>query len=122
MYFRSTSHFLYSVNNIYTRSRTIVLLDQVRTFHWLLEKPLSSETTKCSTKFIEKYTPLEKIGAIKIFKDLESTDVEQNSDVILGNGHIMLSAFDASDVSITYQARIWNLKWIKLKFQLRNPE
>ena len=28
---------------------------------------------------------------------------EQNSDVILGNGHIMLSAFDASDVTITYQ-------------------
>jgi len=70
-----------------------------QSFFWI------SETTKCSAKFIEKYTPLEDIGAIKIFKDLDSRDAdsEQNSDVILGNGHIMLSAFDASDVSITYQ-------------------
>ncbi|CAG5088765.1 Oidioi.mRNA.OKI2018_I69.PAR.g11963.t1.cds [Oikopleura dioica] len=63
----------------------------------------TSETTKCSSKFVEKYTSLEQIGAIKIFKDFESPDVEKNSDVILGNGHVMLSAFDPTDVSITYQ-------------------
>ena len=66
---------------------------------------LSNERQKCSSKFLEKYAPLEAIGKLKIWRDTNGPDFIEDQ-AIIGNGNLMMTGLENNGgpvVNIMYE-------------------